>query len=227
MLSGEEIRNSFAKRLELASNHKGLPNKGRGVMIANELKISPKAVSKWFNAETMPSAENIYVLAKYLNVTPEWLTFGDNSEVEYAGKPKEGTLKVIGEAIMGADGEFDMAEYLIGYIHIYSSDPDAYCLKVKGNSMEPRILSGEFVVIEPNANINPGDEVFVRTIDGKNMIKIMDYCRDGEYRFSSVNKAHTSFTLDFAEVDKVASVAAIVKRSRFIALEEVQEMPFG
>lgn len=226
MFSGEEIRQAFAKRLEIASNKKGLPAKGRGVLIANELKISPKAVSKWFNAETMPSTENIYVLANYLDVTPEWLTFGDKSEVEFVGRPKEGLIRVLGEAVMGADGEFEMSEMLMGFIRMYSSDPEAYCLKVKGNSMEPRILSGEFVVIEPNATYYPGDEVFIRTVEGKNMIKVMDYCRDGEYRFSSVNQAHQSFTLDYDEVDVIASVAAIVKRSRFISLDEIQEVPF-
>lgn len=226
MFSEEEIRKAFVNRLELACRQKGLPDKGRGIQIANELKISAKAVSKWFNAETMPSTANIYSLAAFLGVTPEWLNYGDVSEVQYVGRPKEGLIKVLGEAMMGADGEFEMAEELMGFVRMYSSDPDAYCLKVKGNSMEPRILSGEYVVIEPNAAYYPTDEVFVRTVDGKNMIKVMDSCRDGEYRFSSVNKEHRSFTLDYDEVDTVAAVAAIVKRSRFISLDEIQDVVF-
>lgn len=165
-------------------------------------------------------------MATVLGIDPAELAYGGENEAEYVGRPKEGLIKVLGEAVMGADGEFEMAEELMGFVRMYSSDSDAYCLKVKGNSMEPRILSGEYVVIEPNAAYYPADEVFVRTVDGKNMIKVMDSCRDGEYRFSSVNKEHRSFTLDYDEVDTIAAVAAIVKRSRFISLDEIQDVVF-
>lgn len=224
MKIGERIK---AFRQKLGVNQKEFADRCAKIDDRERAKWGQSRIGNYEINNREPNLEDIRIMAVVLGIEPAQLAYGDDSEVEYVGVPKEGVLKVIGEAVMGTDGEFDMAEDLMGFIRIYSSDPDAYCLKVKGNSMEPRILSGEFVVIEPNANVYPGDEVFVRTVDGKNMIKVMDYCRDGEYRFSSVNKAHTSFTVDFAEVDKVASVAAIVKRSRFITLEEMQEMPFG
>lgn len=171
-----------------------------------------------------PDLDDIQIIAKVLGIDAAELAFGDNTEVELAGKPKEGLIKVIGEAVMGFDGEFEMSEQFTGFLKIYSSDPESYCLRVKGNSMEPRIFSGEFVVIEPNTPYHNGDEVFIRTIEGKNMIKTFDYYRDGEYRFSSVNQEHSSFTLDIEQIDKIAVVSAIVKRSRFIALEAIPEL---
>lgn len=197
-------------------------------------KIDNRERSKWgqsriANYETnarKPDFDDIKIIAQILNIEPAELAFGDNTEVELTGRPKEGALKVVGEAIMGVDGEFEMTEKLLGFIKIYSSDPEAYCLKVKGTSMEPRIFSGEFVVIEPSTSVYPGDEVFIRTNDGRNMIKIFDYLRDGEYRFSSVNKEHEDFTMDIDDVEVMSAVSAIIKRSRFISLDDMEGIEF-
>lgn len=77
MISDEKIKQGFADRLDIACKRKSLPEKGKGKAIADVLKITPKAVSKWFNAVTLPSLANIYVLADFLGLTKEWLSYGD------------------------------------------------------------------------------------------------------------------------------------------------------
>ncbi|BEN14539.1 hypothetical protein SMKC004_03340 [Serratia marcescens] len=129
--------------------------------------------------------------------------------------PKGGMVPVIGEAILGIDGMIDMVEFQAGWLQIYSADKEAYGLKVKGDSMHPRIQSGEFVVIEPNTPIHPGDEVFVRTTEGHNMIKIMNKTRDGDYQFTSINNDHKPITLEPGKIDKIHFVSAIVKSTRY------------
>ncbi len=52
------------------------------------------------------------------------------------------------------------------------------------------------------------------------MIKILDYQRDGEYRFSSINNDHKPFNLAIDEVELVYYVAGILKKSRFVDLEQ-------
>ncbi|CNI97084.1 putative repressor CI from bacteriophage origin [Yersinia pseudotuberculosis] len=143
-------------------------------------------------------------------------------EIEFVGKMRLGSVPVVGEAILGVDGMIDMVEIRAGWLQIYSSDKDAYGLKVKGDSMHPRIQSGEFVVIEPNTHIHSGDEVFVRTLDGHNMIKVMTKTRDGSYQFSSINNEHKPITLDPNEVEKMHFVSAIVKATRYVDYDEVQ-----
>ncbi len=137
-------------------------------------------------------------------------------EIEYIGDMPSGTVKVIGEAILGIDGAVDMMEEHNGWLKIYSDDKDAYGLKVKGDSMWPRIQSGEYVVVEPNTGVRSGDEVFVRTVDGHNMIKVFNKTRDGDYQFTSINNAHKPITLDPNQVDKMHYVAAIVKPTKYI-----------
>ncbi|MBZ3683605.1 helix-turn-helix transcriptional regulator [Providencia rettgeri] len=137
-------------------------------------------------------------------------------EIEYIGEMPSGTVKVIGEAVLGIDGAVDMMEEHNGWLKIYSDDKDAYGLKVKGDSMWPRIQSGEYVVVEPNTGVRSGDEVFVRTVDGHNMIKVFNKTRDGDYQFTSINNAHKPITLDPNQVDKMHYVAAIVKPTKYI-----------
>ena len=139
-----------------------------------------------------------------------------DDNVEFVGFVPNGMVKVVGEAFLGIDGAVDMIEALEGWVQIYSDDKDAYALKVKGDSMWPRIQSGEYVVVEPNTVVRSGDEVFVRTVEGKNMVKILNKTRDGSYQFTSVNNTHPPITVDPREVEKMHYVAAIVKPTKFI-----------
>ncbi|HCT3694307.1 MULTISPECIES: XRE family transcriptional regulator [Enterobacterales] len=146
--------------------------------------------------------------------------FTENSpepdKIELIGKIPSGLVQVRGEAFLGVDGAVDMIEDHNGWLKIYSDDADAYGLKVKGDSMWPRIQSGEFVVVEPNTNVRSGDEVFVRTVEGHNMIKIFNKTRDGDYQFTSINNSHKPITLSPGQVDTMHYVSAIVKPTKYI-----------
>lgn len=135
---------------------------------------------------------------------------------------KDGMVPVVGMAQLGSNGYFEALDYPVGhgdgYVRIFSDDPNAYALKVIGDSMEPRIRSGEFVLIEPNKTFMAGDEVLVKTMDGQSMIKVFMYRRDGEVRLLSVNDSHPPITLLDEAIDKIHPVGAILKSSRFVEL---------
>lgn len=184
----------------------------------NKRNIGEKSVGLIEEALNLPRG-TIDGIAQKTTTTPD--------EIEFVGKVRLGSVPVVGEAILGVDGMIDMVEVRAGWLQIYSSDEDAYGLKVKGDSMHPRIQSGEFVVIEPNTRIHSGDEVFVRTLDGHNMIKVMTKTRDGNYQFSSINNEHKPITLEPSEVEKMHFVSAIVKATRYIDYDEVQSKGIG
>lgn len=200
--------------------------------LAETLGISQSAVAMLLNGVNALNHTNAATLAKMFGVPVEDISpkIADeiaemasslgNLDVEYIGKMKEGLVPVVGEAVLGVDGAVDMIEFRSGWLQIYSGDKDAYGLKVKGDSMWPRIQSGEFVVIEPNTSVHPGDEVFVRTKDGHNMIKIFNKTRDGDYQLSSVNNDHRPITLAPWDIDKIHFVSAIVKATRYTDLDE-------
>lgn len=137
---------------------------------------------------------------------------------------KDGRVPVVGMAKLGAKGFFDAIDYPVGqgdgFVLISSSDPNAYALKVVGDSMEPRIRNGEYVLIEPNRPYYPGDEVLVQVIDGtvtQSMIKVFMYDRDGYVRLLSVNDQHPPMTIDKIRILKIHPVGAILKSSRYLA----------
>lgn len=229
-LTDEQI--SDAGRLKSLYNSKKKELNLSQQSLAETLGVSQSAVAMLLNGVNALNHTNAASLAKMFGVRIEDISpkiaeeIADMAsalgtlDVEYAGKVKEGLIPVVGEAVLGMDGAVDMIEFRAGWLKIYSGDRDAYALKVKGDSMWPRIQSGEFVVIEPNTSVHPGDEVFVRTKDGHNMIKIFNKTRDGDYQLSSVNNDHRPITLAPADIDKLHFVSAIVKATRYTDIDE-------
>lgn len=132
---------------------------------------------------------------------------------------RTGSVPVVGKAMLGTAGYFEAIDYPVGhgegFLNIFSSDPNAYGLRVVGNSMTPRIKNNEFVLVEPGREYVAGDEVLVKTTNGQAMIKEFIYYRDGQYRFDSVNADYDPIFLREDEVEDVQYVGAIVKSSRF------------
>jgi phage repressor protein C with HTH and peptisase S24 domain len=126
-------------------------------------------------------------------------------------------VPVVGKAQLGNDGFFEETGFPTGhgdeYLDINTKDKNAYGLRVVGSSMMPRIRSGEYVLIEPGHPYHAGDEVMVKTADGRAMIKEFIYHRDGHYRFDSVNSNHPPIIIEESQVDKIHYVAAILKSS--------------
>lgn len=131
----------------------------------------------------------------------------------------QGRVPVVGKAMLGMDGYFEALDYPTGhgdgFLAVPSRDPNAYALRVVGNSMTPRIKNGEFVLIEPNQPYANGDDVLVKTRDGRAMIKEFVYLRDGQYRFDSYGNGYEPIYLAEDLVDKIHFVGGIFKSYRF------------
>lgn len=128
-------------------------------------------------------------------------------------------VPVVGKAKLGDDGFFAELEYPVGhgdgYVDCPTDDPNAYALHCVGSSMLPRIKPGEFVVMEPGREVVPGDEVLVRSTDGRVMVKELLYIRDGQVHLGSVNDNQPKLAIPIQEIDRMHYVAAIVKRARW------------
>ena len=133
--------------------------------------------------------------------------------------PSGNRIPVVGSALLGDNGHFVELEYPVGHgdgwVDIASRDPNAYALRCRGDSMKPRIQSGEFVVVEPNTEPTPGDEVLVKAVDGRVMVKKYLYRRDGRVHLISVNEAHPSIAIEENNIAAMHYVGAIVKVSRW------------
>lgn len=126
-------------------------------------------------------------------------------------------VPVVGFAQLGDNGHFVDIEYPVGYgdghVRAPSEDKDAYALRCVGDSMTPRIKDREFVVVEPNHPIEPGDEVLVKSRDGRVMVKEFLYKRAGRVHLVSVNAAHPPIAIDENQIEKMHYVGWIAKPS--------------
>ncbi|MCC8364938.1 LexA family transcriptional regulator [Xenorhabdus sp. PB61.4] len=97
------------------------------------------------------------------------------------------------------------------YLRWPSYDHDAYAVKCKAASMTPRIKEGEFVVVEPNREVTPGDEVLIITTGGNATVKTFIFERDGNYHLIPVNEDHAPIRLSKNTVETLHYVAGIAK----------------
>lgn len=129
-------------------------------------------------------------------------------------------VPVVGTVQGGDDGYFVELEHPTGFgdgfLPHFTKDSNAYGLRVKGDSMAPRICSGEYIIAEPNTSISPGDDVVVKLVDGRRMVKTFLYSRDGEITLSSVNEGHKPITVPETDVLGMHYVAAVMRRGAFI-----------
>jgi phage repressor protein C with HTH and peptisase S24 domain len=134
--------------------------------------------------------------------------------------PVARAVPVVGTAQLGDDGHYVELEYPVGQgdgsVLALTGDPHAYAVRCRGDSMMPRLQHGEFAVIEPSREVTPGDEVLVKSLDGRVMIKRLRYQRDGRLHLDSVNDgAHPPVILELDKVAAMHYVAAIVKNAYY------------
>lgn len=78
MVQEEKARIDFSKRLALACDKAGMPAHGRQAEIAKRMKLTPKAVSKWFNGEAIPRRGKLQELAAIIGTSSSHL-LGDSA----------------------------------------------------------------------------------------------------------------------------------------------------
>lgn len=140
-------------------------------------------------------------------------------EASYAGQPAVRRLvPVVGEARLQIDGHYEELQYTsdqgYGTIEGYSSDPNAYALRVRGDGMHPAIRHGAFVVVEPNGRCVPGEYVALQLRDGRKMVKELVIERAEEVVVESVNGGARQ-TIPRAEIERMHPVAAVVAASKW------------
>lgn len=198
-------------------------NKTNQSELAREIGVKPQTIQ--YLSTKGKGSEYAADLARALKCSYDWLSKGIG-EIDDLGvneippvyhKPPQPAVPVVGMAQLGPEGFWEETQHPVGYgdgvILWPSSDSNAYALRCVGDSMSPRIKHGEFVVIEPNHTIVAGDEVMVRTDDGRSMIKVFLYERDDRIHLDSINNGYGQITLDKRQITKFHYVAGIAKQA--------------
>ncbi len=209
------------------------PPIARGVMaaIAKECEVSRPTVSAWFNnaekVATISRTNAEKICAKFgLTVSPAWLAEGigpkelskntahvvvEHSNVDAAPELKKARrIPVTGSVRGGDDGYLVQDNTPDGWVEYWTGDPHAYALRVRGDSMHPRYRAGEFVVITPSIEAQPGRDVVVKLTCGKCLLKQLNWTRGDEVQLLSINNGYAPMTIMREEVECIDRVAGSV-----------------
>lgn len=224
----------MANRISLALEKK---NGGNQSEMARFIGVSPQAVQKWVAGDAVPRGANLQKAAEFLGVPASYLVFGDKgrdemlqalneirkplSDVDDAPEVmgKQRWLPVVGVVQAGPDGLLTIDDHPVGFgdgtVLYWAKCENAYALRVRGESMSPRYLPGEFVAVDPCFEVQPSQEVIVILKDGTRMIKRLLWQRDGFACFESINKDYKNITLELAEIDALHRVLGTVPSFAF------------
>lgn len=200
--------------------------------LESQMQVQKNVVTNW-KARGVPKS-HAGTLAKLLGTSSDYLlgvapakepatapVTKPIDEVEDAPTPMgaQRWLPVVGVVQAGADGLLTIDDYPVGFgdgaVPYWAKCENAYALRVRGESMSPRYLPGEFVAVDPCFEVQPSQEVIVLKKDGTRMIKRLMWMRDGQAAFESINKDYKNIILEVEEIEGMHRVLGIVPSFAF------------
>lgn len=138
--------------------------------LANALNISKSTIAMWETGSRFPAPEGIEAIADYFNVDVDYLygrsnikrkVIYDEFGNEYKNARATGIkIKVLGRVAAGIP--IEAVEDIIDTEEIseeMASTGEFFGLKIKGDSMEPRICDGDVVIVRQQNDADSGDIV--------------------------------------------------------------------
>ena len=138
--------------------------------LANALNISKSTIAMWETGSRFPAPEGIESIADYFNVDVDYLygrsnikrkVIYDEFGNEYKNARSTGIkIKVLGRVAAGIP--IEAVEDIIDTEEIseeMASTGEFFGLKIKGDSMEPRICDGDVVIVRQQNDADSGDIV--------------------------------------------------------------------
>ncbi|WXL27737.1 S24 family peptidase [Ectopseudomonas mendocina] len=225
-LTDLEIRECAALNAIYKSKKKSLGVTQEKIAIEGLKAKTQSAASHYLTGKNALNAEAASVFARYLQVpvsdfsprlAEEIARMADASSTVEPGPPITSqfrAVRIVGTAQMGPEGYWSGLDDCEGVVDVPSSDPGAYALRLRGDSMAPAIRSGWIAVIEPNRSVVPGEYVMIRLTDGENMLKELLYANDTEISVMSINDAYGRRTIPAEKLEHIHYVGAIVPPSK-------------
>ena len=127
--------------------------------IAEEIKVSRTTYLKYENGDSEPNQETIVKLATFFDVTTDYLLGKSNSP-----KVKEKGIKIPVFGHVAAGVPISAIEDIVDYEEItedLAAKGEYFGLVIKGDSMEPRMTTGDVVIVRSQPTIENGEIAIV------------------------------------------------------------------
>jgi len=210
-------------RVKKARKHASLSQ----VELAEKVGISQASVSEIERGLSRTSS-HLLRIALVCKVNPVWLSDGrgemempmsqDHVEQVELQAPQWRNVPIVGTAQLGPEGYWLSLGPGDGYVFVPTNDPEAYAIRLRGDSMAPAIRSGWVAVCGPGSEPAAGEYVHIRLKseydDGESMVKEFLYCTDDAVHVSSVNSAYGRKALTWEQIEIIHAVTMLVPPSQ-------------
>lgn len=126
--------------------------------LARRVGTAKSAISRYFNGTREFPLNKVEEFASALHTTPDFLL-----GMEYEPQTSQGLqIPVLGNVAAGIP--ISAVEDILDYEEIplsWKSQGEFFGLRIKGDSMEPRMESGDVVIVKQQSDANSGDTVIV------------------------------------------------------------------
>lgn len=193
MVHEEKARKEFSQRLALACDKAGFAAHGRQAEIAKRMKLTPKAVSKWFNGESIPRRGTLQMLASLIGTSASYL-LGDatNDGIEtghFSHPPDVFRLDVLDLAVSAGPGvinqEFVEILHSVEYAqaearHMFDGRKaeNIRIINVRGDSMSGTIEPGDLLFVDISVKSFDGDGIYAFLYDETAHVKRLQKMKD-------------------------------------------------
>lgn len=193
------------RRLELGISKKEFSKK---------VGYTQQTVHKWEvgNGITLEAAAKI---VEILEMSLDYLVHGEsasNDGASFYNKtiPVTGNLESgINKKVMESWQTSSLGEYVD-----FISNQRLYSLKVTSSNFTPRYSEGEAIIVDPNAELDAGDEVVIQDKSGFTCILIYIKKRENELQFVDLFDATKKIFFETDELDYLHRIVGCVKDSK-------------
>lgn len=162
-MSDDQYKKIFSKNLRY---YMSLNDKSQ-IDLISDLGFNKSAVSTWCNGTRLPRMDKVDALAKYFNIKRSDLieehTNKEPSNVEPVSIGKTVRIPVYGRIPAGVP--IEAVEDIEDYINVdaeLAAHDKLLALKVVGDSMKPKYLDGDYVLIKEQPDCESGQDCAVR-----------------------------------------------------------------
>ena len=195
---------SISSRIQKAMDLREL----RQADLVNRTGINKGALSCYISGRYQPKQNNIYLLAKALDVNVEWL-MGADVEVSHfkeATRSKTQTpvrIPVLGRVAAGIP--INAVEETIDWEEIpaeMAATGEYFGLRIRGDSMSPRIMDGDTVIVRRQSDAETDDIVIALVNGNDGVCKKLKKTTSG-IMLISLNPAYEPMVFDHADIDSI------------------------
>lgn len=193
----------FAKRLAKAMFFTGIKQSE----LATKTGLHKGLISHYVHGDNEPTGDSLVRLANALGVTPGWLLGKEEMSIAKLAMPKEFSVPIIGK-VAGGD-PIEAVEDVIGEILVDQDPADLFALRIKGDSMSPRIVDGDVVLVRKTDAAEDGDLV-IALVEGDATCKILRrFC--GGIKLVPMNQAFEPLVYAGHEADNLRIIGVVIE----------------